>query len=135
MNCKTMLERTKEALQKLGLQADVEYLTDMDSIHKDLVSIGCPEWRIQMTTVTGRMEKEMVMGLAEYEQLIDKILEFKKDTRMMVDVGENIGYYGCKGTQLLDGMPYLGCYAGVRVAGSPGGRRGQPGAHGIHRGQ
>ncbi|HQL24414.1 MAG TPA: radical SAM protein [candidate division Zixibacteria bacterium] len=92
-------------------------LKDMDSIHKDLVSIGCPEWRIQMTTVTGRMEKEMVMGLAEYEQLIDKILEFKKDTRMMVDVGENIGYYGCKGTQLLDGMPYLGCYAGVRVAG------------------
>ncbi|NLH48979.1 MAG: thioredoxin family protein [Myxococcales bacterium] len=34
VNCKTMLERTKEALQKLGLQAEIEYLTDMDSIHK-----------------------------------------------------------------------------------------------------
>ena len=34
VNCKTMLERTKEALQKQGLQAEVEYLTDMDSIHK-----------------------------------------------------------------------------------------------------
>lgn len=92
-------------------------LKDMDNIHADLISIGCPEWRIQMTTVTGRMEKEFVMNLEEYEQLIDKILEFKKDERMLVDVGENIGYYGCKGTQLLDGMPYLGCYAGVRVAG------------------
>ena len=34
VNCKTMLERTKEALKKLGLQAEVEYLTNMDDIHK-----------------------------------------------------------------------------------------------------
>jgi len=92
-------------------------LKDLDHIHEDLIAVGCPEWRIQMTTVTGRMERDFVMDLTEYEQLIDKILEYKKDTRMLVDVGENIGYYGCKGTQLLDGNPYLGCYAGVRVAG------------------
>jgi radical SAM protein with 4Fe4S-binding SPASM domain len=70
-----------------------------------------------MTTVTGRMERDFVMDLKEYEYLIDKILEYKKDDRMLVDVGENIGYYGCKGTKLLDNNPYLGCYAGTRVAG------------------
>lgn len=90
---------------------------DLDEIHETLISIGCPEWRIQMTTETGRMEQSKVMDIENMEHLIDKILEFKKQNRIPIDVGENIGYYGCKGTQLLEGHPYLGCYAGTRVAG------------------
>jgi len=92
-------------------------LHEMDEIYETLVGIGCPEWRVQMTTVTGRMQKDLVMDIESYERLIDKILELKKDERMLIDVGENIGYYGCKGTKLLEGAPYLGCYAGTRVAG------------------
>jgi radical SAM protein with 4Fe4S-binding SPASM domain len=50
--------------------------------------------------------------------MIDKLLEYKKDDdTITIDVGENIGYYGCKGSMLYDGMPYLGCYAGTRVLG------------------
>jgi radical SAM protein with 4Fe4S-binding SPASM domain len=94
-------------------------LNELDEMHSTLVDHGCKVWRIQMTTSTGRMkeQRDLVLSLDNYPKLIDKILELKKAGDIEIDVGENIGYYGCKGTQLLDGMPYLGCYAGVRIAG------------------
>jgi radical SAM protein with 4Fe4S-binding SPASM domain len=94
-------------------------LDELDEIRKILIDCGCKVWRIQMTTSTGRMQQhaDMVMSLENYPKLIDKLLEFKKDNSIEVDVGENIGYYGCKGTELLEGAPYLGCYAGTRVVG------------------
>ncbi len=33
-NCKEVLKRTEEALNQLGIDASVEYVTDMDSIKK-----------------------------------------------------------------------------------------------------
>ncbi len=94
-------------------------LKEMDDIHNILVDCGCNLWRIQLTTSTGRMKDhaDLVLTLNNYPQLIDKILELKARGQARIDVGENIGYFGCKGTQLLDGMPYFGCYAGTRVAG------------------
>ncbi len=94
-------------------------LKELGEIRKILVDCGCRLWRIQMTTSTGRMKEhsDHVMTLENYPKLVDELLELKKDDSISVNVGENIGYYGCKGTQLLDGAPYLGCYAGVRVAG------------------
>ncbi len=94
-------------------------LHELDDIRGILIDSGCPVWRIQMTTSTGRMQQyaNMVMTLDNYPKLIDKILEFRKDNTIEIDVGENIGYYGCKGTELLNGAPYLGCYAGTRVIG------------------
>ncbi len=93
-------------------------LHELDDIRQSLIDVGCKLWRIQMTTFTGRMHKELVLTLENYPRLIDKLMEFKKkNDEITVDVGENIGYYGCKGTRLWDGNPYLGCYAGTRVAG------------------
>jgi len=84
-----------------------------------LVAHGCPGWRIQMCTTTGRMHEhaDMVLSLDNYERFIDKLLELKKAGDIHIDVGENVGYYGCKGSELNDNMPYFGCYAGMRVAG------------------
>lgn len=94
-------------------------LHELDRIKEDLIAHGCKVWRIQMTTVTGRMKEnaKSVMSIENYPLLVDKILDIKKDPRIKVDVGENIGYYGCKGTELWDGFPYFGCYAGTRIAG------------------
>lgn len=92
-------------------------LDELDDIRKELIDVCCPAWRIQMTTTTGRMPRELTMSLDNYPRFIDKLLEYSKDKTMDVHVGENIGYFGCKGTELNDGMPYLGCYAGTRVLG------------------
>jgi len=93
-------------------------LGELDEIRQTLIDVGCPLWRIQMTTFTGRMHKELVLPLENYPRLVDKLLEFKqKNDEIRIDVGENIGYYGCKGSQLWDATPFLGCYAGTRVAG------------------
>lgn len=92
-------------------------LAELDEMHRILVDADCPIWRIQMTTATGRMDSDLVLSMENYPRLIDKILELQEIGDIEVDVGENIGYYGCKGTKLLKGMPYLGCYAGVRIAG------------------
>ncbi len=94
-------------------------LNELDDIKNILIDAGCKVWRIQMTTSTGRMQEhsDLVMTIENYPKMVDKILELKQDKAITVDVGENIGYYGCKGTQLLDGAPYLGCYAGTRVVG------------------
>jgi radical SAM protein with 4Fe4S-binding SPASM domain len=72
-----------------------------------------------MTTSTGRMKSQddLVLSLDNYERFIDKILEIQSEGRIKVFVGENIGYYGCKGYQLWEDKPYYGCYAGMRVAG------------------
>lgn len=92
-------------------------LDELDEIRQILIDLGCPVWRVQMTTSTGRMTKDLVLSLENYPKLVDKILGYQKDDRIEIDVGENIGYYGCKGTELYHGMPYFGCYAGTRVAG------------------
>jgi len=91
---------------------------ELDQIRQILIDVGCPQWRIQMTTDTGRMSKDFVMSLDRYPGFIDKIIEFqKKNNEIEIDAGENIGYYGCRGMELRDGDPYLGCYAGVFVLG------------------
>jgi radical SAM protein with 4Fe4S-binding SPASM domain len=94
-------------------------LGELDNIRDALIDVGCKEWRIQMTTSTGRMmeHKDLVLSLDNFPRLVDRILELKNDSRIALDVGENIGYYGCKGYQLQDGGLYYGCYAGMRVAG------------------
>ena len=93
-------------------------LGEIDDIRKELIDVGCKAWRIQMTTATGRMPKDLTLTLDNYPRLIDKLLDYAKDEGVIrVDVGENIGYYGCKGTELVGGEPYLGCYAGTRVLG------------------
>lgn len=94
-------------------------LHEMDDIKDALIKAGCKSWRIQMTTSTGRMKSQpdLVMSLDNFPKLIDKILEIKEEGKIEVDVGENIGYYGCKGYKLWDEDPYFGCYAGMRIAG------------------
>lgn len=94
-------------------------LGELDAMYEMLVEKGCPGWRIQMTTPTGRMQEHanMILTLDNYEKMIDKLLQMKKEGKVYIDVGENIGYYGCKGSEVLDGNPYFGCYAGIRVAG------------------
>ena len=94
-------------------------LDELDDMHNMLVDHNCPGWRIQMCTTTGRMQDhaDMVLSLDNYERLIEKLLQLRQAGDIFIDVGENIGYYGCKGSELLDGMPYFGCYAGTRVAG------------------
>ncbi|UCG60999.1 MAG: radical SAM protein [Candidatus Zixiibacteriota bacterium] len=93
-------------------------LGELDDIRQTLIDLGCKLWRVQMTTFTGRMHKDLVLSLDNYPRLIDKLMEFKqKNDEIRIDVGENIGYYGCKGTRLWGINPYLGCYAGTRVAG------------------
>ncbi|UCD16854.1 MAG: radical SAM protein [Candidatus Zixiibacteriota bacterium] len=94
-------------------------LHELDEIRKILVDCGCRLWRIQLNTSTGRMKDypDLVLSLDNYPVLIDEILELKRQDDVRIDVGENIGYYGCKGSALLDGSPYFGCYAGTRVAG------------------
>lgn len=93
-------------------------IDELAEIRRLLIEVGCRLWRIQMTTSTGRMRPELTLPLSRYPQLVDTILEFQKDDdTILVDVGENIGYYGCKGAQLKKGEPYLGCYAGMRVIG------------------
>ena len=94
-------------------------LGELDDIRQILIDCGCEYWRIQLTTSTGRMQEhsELIMSLENYPRMVDKILEFKQMDGVRIDVGENIGYFGCKGTELLDGMPYLGCFAGVRAVG------------------
>jgi radical SAM protein with 4Fe4S-binding SPASM domain len=92
-------------------------LPEMDQIRDILIGIGCPEWRVQMTTSTGRMQKDLVLTIDNFPKLVDKVLQYQKDNSIHIDVGENIGYYGCKGAELIGGNPYLGCYAGVRTVG------------------
>ncbi len=94
-------------------------ITELDPMYDMLVERGCKGWRIQMCTTTGRMQEHanMVLSLDNYETLIDKLIELKNRGELFIDVGENIGYYGCKGSELVDSAPYFGCYAGLRVAG------------------
>jgi radical SAM protein with 4Fe4S-binding SPASM domain len=94
-------------------------VNELDQMRQILIDAGCKLWRIQMTTVTGRMKgmADMILSLENYPKMIDKIIEFKHSNGIRVDVGENIGYYGCGGMELWDELPYMGCFAGTRVAG------------------
>ena len=93
---------------------------EIDQIRQILIDVGCRLWRIQMTTSTGRMKdnKDLILSLDNYPKLVDKIIEYQKHSdEISVDVGENLGYYGCQGMELWQNTPYFGCYAGTRVVG------------------
>jgi len=94
-------------------------LGEMDAIKEALLDAGCRSWRVQMTTSTGRMksQQDLVLTLENFPKLVKKILEIKEEGKIEIDVGENIGYYGCDGYKLLDDQAYFGCYAGMRIAG------------------
>ncbi len=115
------LDRLRDARVPLCAVSQVSNLNlhELDVMHDILAAHGCDLWRIQMTTATGRMREQAkaVLSLDNYPRLVDKLLELKTRGDVRVDVGENIGYYGCKGAALYDGMPYFGCYAGTRIAG------------------
>jgi radical SAM protein with 4Fe4S-binding SPASM domain len=93
---------------------------ELDEMRKTLIDCGCPLWRIQITTPTGRMKamENLVLSRDNYMALVRKMIEYRRDqSDIVIDVGENIGYYGCSGTELWSNVPYLGCYAGTRVVG------------------
>lgn len=94
-------------------------IDEMDDMWQILMDHHANSWQVQLTTVTGRMKgvADMILSLENYPRLIDKILELRKRDGLRVRAGENIGYYGCKGAELWDDMPYLGCYAGTRILG------------------
>jgi len=92
---------------------------EMDQMRRILIEHHANAWQVQLTTTTGRMKglADMILSLDNYPRLIDKLLELRALDGLKVNVGENIGYYGCKGTELWDELPYLGCYAGTRILG------------------
>lgn len=93
---------------------------ELEQMREILIDCGCPLWRIQMTTCTGRMaeNKDLVLSLDNYNLLVDKMLAYQqRNDEIVIDVGENIGFYGCRGTELWQNTPYFGCFAGTRVAG------------------
>jgi len=95
-------------------------IDEMDAIRRILIDVGCPQWRIQLCTSTGRMRdnRNLILSLDNYPRLIDKLIELQEhDDEIMIDVGENIGYYGQAGNRLRQGNPYWGCYAGTRIVG------------------
>lgn len=115
------LKMIKESGQKVCALTQVSQLNlkELDDIYHDLLRVGIPLWRIQMTTSTGRM-CEMKNGTLAPEDMPDlarKILQIRNEKRINIDAGENIGYYGELGDALWFGHPYTGCYAGCRVIG------------------
>jgi radical SAM protein with 4Fe4S-binding SPASM domain len=94
-------------------------LYELEEIKNLLLKAGVPVWRIQMTTITGRMKEESSMTISPQEmvELNNFIVKTKKENKIYVDVGENIGYYNGDEKILRNNLPYLGCYAGCRVIG------------------
>ena len=93
---------------------------ELDEIRKILIDAGCRQWRVQLCTSTGRMKdnRELVLSLDNYPRLISKLVEMQeKDNEILIDAGENIGYYGQLGTKLWEDSPYYGCFAGTRILG------------------
>jgi len=115
------LKMIKESGQKVCALTQVSRLNlkELDDIYRDLLAIGIPLWRIQMTTSTGRMceMRDGTMRPEDMPELARKILKIRDEKKIEIDVGENIGYYGELGDDLWRGYPYLGCYAGCRVIG------------------
>lgn len=115
---KLMSENGKVRYEAVTQVSNINF-GELDQIRDQLIEIGCPFWRIQMTTSTGRMAEQnnLVLSFDNFPKLVDKCLEYSKETRLQFDVGENIGYYGCKGLELWKDRQYLGCFAGTRVMG------------------
>lgn len=95
-------------------------IDELDEIRRILIDVGCPQWRVQLCTSTGRMKdsRKLVLSLDNYPRLIDKLIEMQEhEDEILIDPGENIGYYGKAGNRLRQDSPYWGCYAGTRILG------------------
>ncbi|HNZ62891.1 MAG TPA: thioredoxin family protein [Bacillota bacterium] len=64
-NCRTLLENTRKAVRKMGIDADVEYITDLEKI----VSYGVMKMPALIIN-----EKVMAMGKVLKPEEIEKII-------------------------------------------------------------
>lgn len=88
----------------------------LEHMYSEFLKIPMDFWQIQITFASGRM-KDHSDRVLEPEQLI-QVAEFmeekRKEKKMMVCVGDNLGYYSQY--NIVDG-PWKGCHAGRWVAG------------------
>lgn len=105
--------RVTAITQVSGFNIDV-----LDDLTPILIDHGVDVWQFQLTTLTGRMKEHAGAALSpdDYLRLARFIGRKRDEGGIIVDAGENIGYYGpCE--DKLRAHPYLGCYAGCRVVG------------------
>ncbi len=88
----------------------------LEHMYQEFLKIPLDFWQIQLAFSSGRM-KDYSNELLEPEQLVEvaKFIEEKrKEKKMMVCVGDNLGYYSSY--DIVD-SPWKGCHAGRWVAG------------------
>lgn len=88
----------------------------LDEMYRLFLDIPMDFWQIQVTFLSGRMKEhsESVLDPKELPKVAQFIEKARKDGKMMVCAGDNLGYYSKY--DIVD-KPWKGCHAGRWVLG------------------
>lgn len=99
-------------------------LPELPELHEVLVRAGAGLWQIQIGIPRGRFDSRdpILLRPEDMPRLEEFLVSARGESRLRVDVADNIGYFGEHEEQIrttgADQIPFwTGCYAGVQVLG------------------
>lgn len=89
------------------------------------IEAGASMWRLQLAKPMGRLSSKpnFVLEPPQVVELVDRLVQLKRQRRIVIAVGDSIGYFGREGDKLrADGWRHeddcwQGCQAGMRAIG------------------
>lgn len=92
-------------------------VAELEGIYKILQELRVNAWQIQLIIGEGRMERSPDLpGPEEVLQVASFMARKRRERKMHIFPGDNIGYYSSHECQIRD-FPWLGCFAGILVVG------------------
>jgi radical SAM protein with 4Fe4S-binding SPASM domain len=110
-----------------------ENVAELEAIHDFLVERGVQRWQVQTASPMGRLHRKspLLVTREQYLRVIDFLVRKRSEGRIVVDPGDDMGYFGEAEYRLRsdpDRYPpfWIGCQAGCQVLGieSDGGIKG-----------
>lgn len=94
-------------------------LNQIEDIYKVLIDNNVDCWQIQIGFSWGRLEKEYQINPSDLKRIIPFIVEKRKENKIYITCGDNIGYYTDWELELRPGeiKCWIGCFAGCIAIG------------------
>lgn len=109
------LLRAKEAGFRIGINTAVskKNLEEVSELFRVLTTLEVSSWQLQGVEDFGRANEnpELSMTAEDFYHLAKMIAEFRKNTKIRIVLGDNLGHF-CSFEPLLRKSPFTGCVAG-----------------------
>lgn len=109
------IRKAKAAGFRIGINSAIskKNLPEVRAIFDLITELEVSSWQIQWVEDFGRANAnpELFLDVPDMYEVIKQVAEFRKDTKIFISLGDNVGHF-CSFEPMLRDHPFLGCIAG-----------------------